>query len=90
MGFILKGMKLDPEEQKRGTLWFMISAPVAIGLTIALYFVNEGLTNSTSEADIGKTLRELRTAQTTLHGAAIDPRQNDGSELVAVKNSAAE
>lgn len=76
LSLILSIMKLDPEEQKRGALWFMISAPVAIGLTIALYFVNEGLSNSTYEADTGRTLRELRSAQTTLHGAAQDPRLN--------------
>lgn len=68
-------MKLDPEEQKKGLTWLLIAGPVAIFLTFALYTADQTLTQSTGEAELGKTLRELRGAQTSLSAGAVDPRQ---------------
>jgi hypothetical protein len=71
-------MKLDPQEQKKGIIWLLIAGPFAILLTFALYNIDQTLTNSTAEADLGNTLRELRGAQTSLKASELDPRQKIG------------
>lgn len=71
-------MKLDPQEQKKGIIWFLIAGPFAILLTFALYNIDQTLTNSTAEAELGNTLRELRGAQTSLKASDLDPRQHIG------------
>jgi hypothetical protein len=85
-------MNLDQQEQKQGIVWFLIAAPVAILLTIALYRVDETLTHSTADSDMQKTLVELRSAQSSLTAGESDPRlaatMSDvaKSDLVAVDN----
>lgn len=75
MGENTATMKLDPVEQKDGMAWFMGAGLLALLLALFLFKADEMLTHSSSEVDLGKTLRELRLAQTSLDSRASDWRQ---------------
>ena len=85
-------MQHDAAEQKRGITWLMIAGPVAIALTTTLYCINNRLEDSQGEKILGETLRELRTAQTSIESHVTDSRQTNESAheegLRIVKNSA--
>ncbi len=68
-------MKVDPNEARAGQRWFVIAGMVAILFGLFLKNADDRMTVSRSEKELGATLRELRTAQTSLPATAQDPRQ---------------
>jgi hypothetical protein len=70
-------MELDPQEQKDGMRWLYSAGAFAVVLSIFLFVSDHKLSTSTREKDLGNTLRELRTAQTSLTGRVTDERQID-------------
>lgn len=73
-------MKLDPEEQRLGYIWFVCAGTFAVCLSIFLYSTNTSLHTSKAEEDKYNTLLHLRGAQTSLSSGAADPRQHQGTE----------
>lgn len=69
-------MKLDPNEQRLGYIWFAGAGTFAIILSLFLYCTNVRLHASTGEQVKGATLNELRVAQTSLASHVSDPRMN--------------
>ena len=63
------------QEAKDGTVWYFTALCVAVLLTLALWRWDDALSNSTREQDLGRTLRELRGAQTSLPSKVTDVRQ---------------
>lgn len=78
-------MHIDSKIEKDGVRWFFIAGGCAVVLSIFLYMVDEGLTNSNREQKLAETLRELRTAQASVAAGSIDPRTKSSSGLVTVK-----
>lgn len=79
-------MNIDPKIERDGIRWFFIAGTAALALSLFLFFVDEGLSNSKSEQRLAETLRELRTAQASLPSGAVDPRTSRSSGLVTAKN----
>ncbi len=70
-------MQVDSQETKGAAKWFAFAGLAAVTFSLALYLVDQGLSHSTRERDLGQTLRELRTAQTSLASSkTVDPRQS--------------
>lgn len=61
--------------ERDGYRWFFALGLVAIALSLALWTVDDVLSNSDSEQRLGQTLKELRTAQHTLPARVTDSRQ---------------
>lgn len=68
-------MDVSREEERSAHLWFLIAGTFAVGLSVFLTCVDQGLTNSPRERELASTLRELRTAQTSLDSRVTDQRQ---------------
>lgn len=68
-------MKLDQKEVEGGRRWFFGMGLFAIALSLGLRFVDDYLANSPKERQLGQTLSELRTAQTSLASRVDDVRQ---------------
>jgi hypothetical protein len=67
-------MQLDEMEVARGKRWFFLAGLVAVMFSVALFRVDEYLSNSPRDKNLGATLKELRTAQAGLPGRGIDER----------------
>ena len=68
-------MQIDQKEVSGGATWFWGAGLVAVLFSLSLYFMDEMLSNSSREVDLGKTLHELRLAQTSVGTAGtVDPR----------------
>lgn len=68
-------MKIDSQEAARGKRWGLVAGLVAIAFAGALFTVDEALSNSPRERNLGNTLMELRTAQAGLAPARpVDDR----------------
>ena len=65
----------EAHEAKDGTVWYFGALCAAVLLTLALWRWDDALSNSTREQDLGRTLRELRGAQTSLPSNVTDLRQ---------------
>ncbi len=70
-------MELNQQEVKDGMRWLFSAGAFAIALTVFLFFTDHKLSTSTREQDLGNTLRELRTAQSSLASRVTDERQVD-------------
>ena len=69
-------MEIKATEARTAARWFYVAGAVAVLLSYTLFRVDEALTNSKREENLGKTLFELRTAQTSLGSEKVeDPRQ---------------
>lgn len=69
-------MNLDQTEVKNGYYWLFGAGLFAIALSIALFTVDETLSNSDSEDRTGKIIYEMRSAQTSFGVGSVDERQN--------------
>ena len=67
--------QLEQIEAKSAVRWFFGAGLFAILLVIALYAIDNRLSNSTRERDLGNTLKQLRGAQAALPGRVTDERQ---------------
>lgn len=67
-------MKLDADEIKSGYMWFVGAGIFAVMLSIALFSIDEMLSNSDSEKKLGAAIYELRSAQTSLPTGSFDER----------------
>lgn len=67
--------QIEQVEAKSAFRWLFGAGTVAVLLVIALYLVDNRLTNSPRERDLGNTLRTLRGAQASLPGRVNDERQ---------------
>lgn len=72
-------MKLDPQEQRLGYIWFMGAGTFAVLLSLFLYCTNVRLHASQAEKEKGEMLHELRSAQTSLSSHVTDVRINPES-----------
>jgi hypothetical protein len=64
-----------PNDEKGGASWFYGAGAIAILFSIFLYAADEGLSNSKRDQNLGKTLFELRSAQSLVGTEATkDPR----------------
>ncbi len=68
-------METHAQEGKDGAVWYFTALLAGIALTFALWRWDDALSNSTREQDLGRTLLELRGAQTTLPSNVTDVRQ---------------
>lgn len=68
-------MKQDPIVQKDAKAWIFRAGAAAILLCIFLFMSDEYLSNSPREKELGRTLFELRSAQTSLSSGVTDTRQ---------------
>lgn len=62
-------------EQADGYRWFFVVGLVAVAFSVFLATVDQRLSESDGERVLGATLRELRTAQTSLPSRVTDSRQ---------------
>ncbi len=69
-------MKLNPEDEKAGLRWLFVAGPLAVLLSFGLMKIDDFLSNSTREKELGRTLHELRLAQTSLSSGGSDERQD--------------
>jgi len=67
-------MNIDPIEMKNGYTWFFGAGLFAVLLSIGLFFTDEMLENSSKERDLGQTLFELRSAQSSFTSGSVDER----------------
>jgi len=68
-------METNAQEGKDGAVWYFTALLAGIALTFALWRWDDALSNSTREQDLGRTLLELRGAQTSLPSNVTDVRQ---------------
>lgn len=67
-------MQLDLEEQKAGMAWLFGAGLAAIILTLVLFRIDNQLSTSDYDRELGATLKELRTAQASLTSRGLDAR----------------
>ena len=67
--------QIEQAEAKSAIRWFFGAGLVAILLVFALYTIDNRLSTSTRERDLGDTLKRLRGAQAALPGRVNDDRQ---------------
>jgi hypothetical protein len=68
-------MEINAQEARNGTKWFYGAGLVALLLSYALFSADEMLSHSPREKILGETLKELRTAQSSLGSPKlVDPR----------------
>lgn len=67
--------QLEQIEAKSAVRWLFTAGVGAVLLVIALYWIDNRLSTSPRERDLGNTLRELRGAQAALPGRVDDGRQ---------------
>ncbi len=78
-------MEIPAKEAKTAARWFYIAGAIAVLFSFTLFRVDEALTHSKRDENLGKTLLELRTAQTSLGSEkSEDPRQA-GALLSAIE-----
>lgn len=75
LNFLGSFMAGTQAEQQDGMRWFIGAFLVAILFTAFLMRSDHYLTFSPREANLGRDLRVLRSAQTTLPSRVSDPRQ---------------
>lgn len=68
-------MILDSEEQLAGRQWFWGAGAAAVLLCLFLAYLDYQLSSSSREQDLGRSLRELRSAQSALSSGMSDPRE---------------
>ena len=68
----------DAAEAKGAVTWLLGAGGFAVGLSIFLATVDYKLSHSDREKVLGKTINELRVAQSTLPSRATDRRQGNG------------
>ena len=68
-------MRIDPRDEKWGWQWFCVAGGFAVLLSVVLAYVDTSLISSDKEQRLGKTLYELRSAQTSLGSRKQDFRQ---------------
>ncbi len=71
-------MNLDPQIASDARRWFFGAGLMAILLSIFLAMTDYKLTHSDREQVLGATLKELRTAQSSLPSRVTDERQGSG------------
>lgn len=78
-------MELDPAEQRRGYIWFFGASAFALGVIFIVVNGDRYLSTSKREVVVHDTLKELRTAQTSLDSLTSDERQtlNDLHEVTS-------
>lgn len=62
------------KEHQDGMKWFFATLVVSFLFLLFLVKVDSSLSSSNKEKQLGETLHQLRTAQTTLGSDSIDPR----------------
>lgn len=67
--------RVDPNDEKRALFWLLAAGVFAICLSCFLYLSDLALSNWDREANLKRTLHELRLAQTTLDSNVSDERQ---------------
>ena len=67
-------MHLTRQEENDSWRWFFAAGLFAVLLSIVLYKLDVSMSTSTREADLGKTLKELRGAQASLADQNLDLR----------------
>ena len=65
----------DNVEQTDGYRWFFFVGALAVAFSVFLATVDQRLSESDGERKLGETLRELRTAQSSLPSRVTDSRQ---------------
>jgi len=75
-------MDLREEELRDGWQWLIGGGIFALALSLFIYFADRGLSQSTREQDLARTLQDLRSAQFQLGSGEVDSR------LRVVPNSA--
>ena len=68
-------MELNQKEVTGGMSWLLGAGTAAVLLLAFLIYVDHGLRHSDGEKVLGDTLRELRTAQSSLPSEVSDERQ---------------
>ena len=68
-------MEFNEKEASDGIKWMFGAGAFALALTAFLVYTDNSLIDSKREQILGETLRELRTAQTSLGTGLIDERQ---------------
>ncbi|MFM1848944.1 MAG: hypothetical protein RL417_2418 [Pseudomonadota bacterium] len=81
-------MNLDPKITSDARRWFFGAGLAAILLSIFLAVTDYRLSHSDREKVLGATLKELRTAQSTLPSRVTDSRQGSGVAGFAAPSSA--
>jgi len=71
-------MNLDPQIASDARRWFFGAGLAAILLSIFLAVTDYRLSHSDREQVLGATLKELRTAQSSLPSRVTDARQGSG------------
>ena len=67
-------MNLDQTEIRNGYYWFFGAGLFAVALSIALFTVDETLSNSDSEKKLGEAIYDMRSAQTSFGTGSVDER----------------
>jgi len=68
------GLQVSECEQRDAVRWFIVVGLLAVAMCFFLKAVDDRLTNSTAEQELGQTLRELRGAQFSMPSQMSDPR----------------
>jgi hypothetical protein len=74
-------MEAIEREQSDGIKWLLGAGTVAVLIASFVAWSDWTLTNSTSERELGRSLHELRSAQTSLARGAVDSRQRGQAVL---------
>lgn len=72
-------MEVSKEDVKSGTRWLFGAGLFACFFAFCLFLIDQRLSNSTGEKDLGATLKQLRTAQTSLNSLSTDERLKERS-----------
>jgi hypothetical protein len=72
-------MNLDPQIASDARRWFFGAGLAAVLLSLFLAVTDYRLSHSDREKVLGQTLKELRTAQSSLPSRVTDPRQGSGA-----------
>lgn len=67
-------MQINAEEEKAGMAWLAGAGLAAIVLTWLLFSIDNRLSTSDYDRELGATLKELRTAQASLASKGLDAR----------------
>lgn len=58
-------------------IWLIGAGTFAVALSLFLALADHAMSRSDSELRLGETLREMRTAQASMHTRVTDPRQRE-------------
>jgi hypothetical protein len=76
-GHLMAGHDNNDVIARDAYLWLIGAGTFAVALSVFLALADHGMSRSDSERRLGETLRELRTAQASMHSRVTDPRQRE-------------